>query len=123
MAVVAGACVIVMIIMSNVCLFLIRAGQFDRVAGEVARGCAYADTTYSAQEGIERAMALSGNGRFSVSATESGGGVCGTKTVILRLEFQPLVSGISIGRLSINTPAFRREKTYAVPTIGYAEPQ
>jgi len=121
LAVVAAACVIVIIIMSNVCLFLIRAAQFDRVCGEVARSCAYADAEFRAQEGIDRAMDLSQQSQFSVSGTESGGGVGGTKIVSFELVYQPLIPGVSIGRFSAQTPTFRRTKTFAVPAIGYVE--
>ena|GEM_PF-1658167 len=120
MAIIAGACVIVIIIMANVCLYLIRVAQFDRISGEVARSCAYADAPWSAQEGIVQAMGLTKDGgRFQVSGSESRGGVCGTNTVQFELEYQPFVSEIGIGNLAIKTPVFKRVKTYAVPSIGY----
>ena len=119
MAVVAGACVIVMIMMANVCLFLIRAGQFDRISAEVARECAYRDTSYSAQAGIEEAMGLSSGSRFTLFGEESAGGVCTNKQVTFILEYRPLFDSITIGSLSIRTPTFQRTKSYAVPAIGY----
>jgi hypothetical protein len=118
MAIVAGACVVVMIIMSNVCLFLIRAGQFDRISAEVARSCAYNDAP-SAQSGIEQAMGLTDGSMFVVTGSQSGGGLCGTKTVSFQMTFRPLIPDISIGPLAIHTPTFQRTKTYAVPSIGY----
>jgi len=119
-AIVAGVCVIVIVMMANICLFLIRAVQFDGIAGEVARTCAYADAPWSAQEGIEYAMGLSGSsGGFRVTGTESGGGVCQSKTISFELQYQPFVSRIGIGNVSLETPVLRRSKTFAVPSIGY----
>ncbi|MCL2818803.1 MAG: hypothetical protein FWD41_03665 [Actinomycetia bacterium] len=121
MAIVAGACIVVMVIMSNVCLFLIRAGQFDRISAEVARSCAYAEAPYSAQEGIEHAMGLVPGGAFSIQGTASGGGPLATQVINFELEYHPFIEHITIGQLSISTPTFRRSKTYAVPSIGYSE--
>jgi len=121
MAVVAGTCVVVIIAMTNICLYLIRVAQFDRISAEVARSCAYANSPLSPQEGIVQAMGLAqGDGRFGIRATESGGGgICGTKTIRFELTYQPFVSEIGVGALSVRTPVFTRTKTYAVPCIGY----
>ena len=121
MAIVAGACVVVMVIMSNVCLFLIRAGQFDRISAEVARACAYGDAA-SPQSGIDEAMGLSSASRFTLTgSSDGGGGVCTTKTITFELTYRPLIPSLSIGRLSIVTPTFHRTKSYVVPVIGYQE--
>ena len=116
-AIVAGACVVVMIAMSNTCLYLVRAAQFERISGEVARSLSVSGR--SAQQEIENAMDLP-DGRFRVTGSQdAGGGVCGSRTVTFRLEYQPLVPHIGIGNLSVSTPVLRRVKSYQVPTLGY----
>ncbi|MCL2025083.1 MAG: hypothetical protein FWG78_04855 [Coriobacteriia bacterium] len=128
MAVVAGVCVVVMVVMSNICLYLVRAAQFERISGEVARSLSVPGR--SAQEEIERAMGLSADGaisrsqQFRVTGSQGAdGGVCGSKTVTFELEYQPLISHIGVGRLSVTTPVLRRTKSYQVPTLGYEPDQ
>jgi len=119
MAIVAGASIIVMVMMANVCLFLIRAGQFDRICSEVARRCAYSDSTYSAQQGIEEAMGFSGSSWFSLQGQSSeSGGICATRTVTFEMQYRPLFGPIRIGSLAIDTPTLQRTKTFSVPVIG-----
>jgi hypothetical protein len=119
MAVFAGVSVVIIIIMANICLFVVRAAQFDRISGEVARSCAYRDAAWSADEGIKQAMGLdNGNARFYVGASESGSS-WGLKTITFELVYQPLFPSIRIGSLSFDTPTLKRTKSYAVPTIGY----
>jgi hypothetical protein len=115
LAVVAGACAVVIIIAANVCLFLIRAAQFDRITGEVARSCVYADAPWSAQEGIERSMGFdqATNGQFQVRATQGDG------IITFELVYRPFLARIAIGSLSITTPEFKRTKAFAIPSVGY----
>lgn len=121
MAIISGACAVVMIVMANICLFIVQVAQFDRITGEVARNCVYAKDVWSAQEGVERGMGLEkgGDGRVEVFASESGNSL-GMKTVTFELKYRPLISHIGIGRLSVTTPVLRRTKTFAVPSIGYS---
>lgn len=122
-AIVAGASVVVMVVVSVILTFLVTVASFDSACGEVARSLSDETENISsvAQTRIERALGFQSgsNGMFHLSSrwARQSSSIDSRGVVTFVLKFQPFVSSIGVGRLKVDIPAFVRQRSYSVVLV------